>query len=129
MTDTPRITEAEWTILERLWARHPRTAQEVAADLPGRDWSLSTVKTLLQRLTAKGAVGYERTGREFAYHPLVTEAQARRAESATFLNRVFGGALRPMVASLLEDDAIPAEEIEALKALLDGKARRAGSGK
>ncbi|HLO68116.1 MAG TPA: BlaI/MecI/CopY family transcriptional regulator [Holophaga sp.] len=126
MDPAPRITEAEWTIMERLWARHPSTAQEIAADLAdARDWSLSTVKTLLNRLVTKGAVGYTRQGREFAYDPLLTEAQARRAESATFLQRVFGGALRPMVASMLEDGAVSAEEIEALRRLLDEKAKAA----
>lgn len=90
-----------------------------------RDWSPSTVKTLLARLVTKQAVGFNRQGREHLYHPRLSEAVCRRAQSRSFLQRVFGGALQPMVASLLDDGPVDPEELDALRRLLDEKARAA----
>lgn len=126
MNGTPRISDSEWLVMKQLWAQHPRTAQELAAVLDAETaWNISTVKTLLNRLVGKGAIGFTKQGREFRYHPLLSEADCRRTESHSFLQRVFGGSLRPMLATFLEDESISAEEMEALKGLLDQKAKAA----
>lgn len=126
MDNTPRISDSEWLVMKQLWAQHPRTAQELSAALEVETaWNISTVKTLLNRLVGKGAVGFTKQGREHRYHPLFSEADCRRTESHSFLQRVFGGALRPMLATLLEDESISAEEMQALKAMLDQKAKAA----
>jgi len=53
-----RVSDAELKVMEVLWASNrPLTAAEVAERIPaGQAWSLATVKTLLSRLTAKGAI-------------------------------------------------------------------------
>jgi BlaI family transcriptional regulator, penicillinase repressor len=127
MDSLPRISDSEWLVMKRLWDVHFGTAQEIATALTEETaWNISTVKTLLNRLVSKGAVGFTKAGREHRYHPLLTEDECRRAESKSFLKRVFGGSLRPMLATLLEDESISAKEVEALKALLEQKAKSAG---
>lgn len=124
MTYIPPITDAEWRIMQALWARTPQTAQDLVATLADeRDWSPSTVKTLLARLVTKQAVGFTRQGREHHYHPLLSETACRRDQSRSFLQRVFGGALEPMVATLLDDGPVDPGELDALRRLLDEKAR------
>jgi BlaI family transcriptional regulator, penicillinase repressor len=45
------------------------------------------------------------------------------AASATFLQRVFGGSLQPMLAHFVRQRKLSRKEIEQLKRLLDGKER------
>jgi len=103
-----------------IWAKHPATASDVIESLsPSSSWKPKTIMTLLNRLTKKGALAYEKRGRAYHYYPLVEEAECVKAESQTFLQRVHGGALKPMLANFLEDAKLSDQEIEELKALLD----------
>jgi len=118
----PRISESEWVVMKVLWQKHPQTAGEVIQALEGKaSWGPATIKTLLNRLVGKGALGFEKQGREYLYHPKVEEKECVRAESASFLDRVFGGALAPMLASFLEEESISPAELERLKKVLEAK--------
>ena len=53
--------------------------------------------------------------------PLVKEADCVKAVSESFLERVFGGSLRPMLAHYVEHETLTAAEIKELKRILDQK--------
>lgn len=130
MGGMPQISEAEWVVMKALWAKSPQTAAELAESLRGTTgWKTSTVKTLLNRLVAKKAAGFTAQGKAYLYHPLVSEAECAKEESRSFLRRVFGGALTPMVAHFVEDNALTPEQIRELKALLEkAECERTGGG-
>jgi BlaI family penicillinase repressor len=122
MTKTPRISESEWLVMQELWRKSPQTAAEVIAALKDqRDWGTATVKTLLNRLVTKGALGFAKQGREYAYSPTVTRESCVQAESRSFLARVFEGAVTPMVAAFLEKETLSKDDLQALRRLLDEK--------
>ena len=106
-----------------VWAKAPCTAGEVIAALVRADpsWHPKTIKTFLSRLTEKRALGFRKEGRAYIYRPLVTENECVSAVSETFLERVFGGALKPMLAHFVERKKLSAEEIRELKKLLKEK--------
>ncbi|MBB3764187.1 BlaI/MecI/CopY family transcriptional regulator [Sphingomicrobium lutaoense] len=115
-----RVSEAEWEIMEALWASpEPLTAADVSVKVPEeRQWSLATVKTMLSRLAAKGAVTHRRQGRRYLYSAAVDRAAAVGHESRRLVDRMFGGRLSPMVARLAEDDALSPEDVEEIEQLL-----------
>jgi BlaI family transcriptional regulator, penicillinase repressor len=123
MKTTPRISETEWEVMRVVWAKHPITAAEIIEALTRQDatWHHKTIRTLLGRLVQKQALGYEPAGRAYIYEPRVSEATCVAAASASFLNRVFGGALSPMLAHFVQHRKLSRKEIEELKRLLDGK--------
>ncbi|HIJ64625.1 MAG TPA: BlaI/MecI/CopY family transcriptional regulator [Candidatus Hydrogenedentes bacterium] len=123
MKKLPRISEAEWQVMRVLWAEAPQTANDVVEALDNTDWSPKTVKTLINRLVRKGALGFDKDGRVYHYYPLVQEKDCVRAESRSFLQRVFGGAVTPMVAAIIEDEDLTPEEIAELRRILDEKGR------
>ena len=107
-----------------LWAQSPATANNVIKALSGKtSWNPKTTRTLLNRLVHKKALGFERRGREYHYFPLVDERTCVRAESRSFLQRVYGGSLRPMLAAFLQEQDLSPEEIAELKRILDEKGR------
>jgi len=124
MKAIPRISESEWQVMRSLWAKNPSTANEVVELLSATTtWKPKTIKTLLNRLVKKKALGFERRGREYHYYPLVSEAACVRAESYSFLRRVYGGALKPMLAAFLENEDLSSQDIKELKGILERKER------
>lgn len=106
-----------------VWAKAPCSAGEVITTLLNADpsWHPKTIKTFLSRLVGKKALGFRKEGRAYLYLPLVTENECVSAASETFLERVFGGALKPMLAHFVGRKRLSTEEIRDLKKLLEEK--------
>jgi BlaI family transcriptional regulator, penicillinase repressor len=125
MPATPKISDSEWLIMEVLWRRHPASAVEVAQELNSRtQWQDQTVRTMLRRLIDKGAVGYKAEGKVYYYKPVVSREQCVRVESRSFLERVFGGAAKPLLVQMVQDADLSNEDIAELKKLLAKKEKK-----
>ena len=112
-----RISDAEAAVMMVLWDSSPLTAQDIVERVD-KDWSATTVKTLLARLVAKKAVGHEADRRRYLYRPLIARHDYLAGESRQLIDRLFGGRVSPLVAHLVERDGISAEEIAEIRALL-----------
>lgn len=114
-----RISDAEHAVMEVLWQEAPLAASEVAERVrPHRCWSIRTVKTLLSRLLAKGALAHEEEGRRYLYRPTLSREDFVARESTRLLDRMFGGRVTPLVAHLAERDQLSPKDIEEIEALL-----------
>jgi BlaI family penicillinase repressor len=125
MKKPPRISEAEWAIMQVLWAHSPATANEII-EAPSVQKSLhpQVARTLINRLVKKGAVGFRKEGRAHLFLPLVKESDCVSAVTESFLARVFGGSLQPMVAHFVEQDKLTDDEIDRLQRLLRKKRKQ-----
>jgi BlaI family penicillinase repressor len=126
MKALPKITETEWEIMRVIWKHHPITATDIVNKLVGHDptWHPKTTRALLARLVEKGALDYEPQGRAYVYEPLVTESECIAAASQSFLERVFGGSLRPMLAFFVEQRCITKKDLEELSEMLETRANK-----
>ncbi len=114
-----RISEAEHAVMEALWDAHPASASDVCdAVCAKRDWSLATVKTLLSRLVAKGAIRSEPDGRRFLYSPVIERSDYVGGESRRLVDRLFGGRAAPLFAHLAEQEALTEDDLAEIEALL-----------
>ena len=118
---TPDISESEWSVMEALWERAPQTASEVTKTLrPTMSWAENTVRTLLTRLVDKGALKTaENDSGTRIYAPAVKREACVRAESDSFLQRIFGGAAKPLLVHFAQNSKLTPEEVQELKKLLD----------
>jgi len=122
MTKTPRISEAEWEVMKVLWERSPLTANEIVEVLSRKTpWQRETIRTLINRLVQKGAIAFEKKDRQYHYSPLAGEAECVRAETKSLLKRVRPGSIEPMLAALVEEQRLSAEQIARLRRILDEK--------
>jgi predicted transcriptional regulator len=121
--------ETEWDLLEVLWAAERATAREVADALAEkRSWAVSTTKTLLDRMVAKGLVSARQVGNVWEYSPAVARVEARRSAWAEFVAKAFGGAASPALHFLAKDAKLSKKELAELRALLDAKPTGKGDG-
>ncbi len=107
--------------MEVLWEQSPKTAGDVIKVLrESTGWADNTIRTLLTRLVEKGALkikGPEAGAR--LYLPAVKREACVRAESETFLQRVFQGAAKPLLLHFAATAKLSTEEVQELKRLLD----------
>ena len=114
-----QVTDAEWKIMECLWDHSPQTMGEITATLePATGWTRQTVITLLKRMTEKGAVSMDDTGRAKKYTPLITREEASAEETHKLLNHVFSGKASLLVNQLVDSGDLSAKDLqEILKAM------------
>ena len=64
MEKLPKISESEQIVMKSIWAENPVTANQIIEVLSETtNWKPNTIKTLVNRLVNKGAVGFEKRGR------------------------------------------------------------------
>jgi BlaI family transcriptional regulator, penicillinase repressor len=123
---TVELTEAEWSVIKAVWENEPCTAPAIQDRLFGPTrWTYSTVRTLMDRMVAKGALKAHKEGKLTIYQSAVTRAQAQRGELFYALKHAFNGALTPMVQCLLEYNKLDAGELEKLELLIKSKKKTA----
>ena len=64
----PRISEAELVVMKVVWNQAPITTNQVVGALEHQvHWKPKTIHTLLRRLVRKGALAFEKQGREYLF--------------------------------------------------------------
>ncbi len=124
MAEIPRISESEHIVMKVIWAENPIASNLIIEKLSKTTtWKPKTVSTLLNRLLKKGAIGYEGSGRKYRYYPLIRESDFVRTESRSFLKRVFGGSVKPLLATMAQNEDLTLKDIEELKRIVEEKKR------
>ncbi|SRR6266542_4015329 len=124
---TIELTEAEWTIIKAVWEHEPCAAPAIQEKLHKQtQWAYSTVRTLMDRMVAKGLLTAEKLRNLTLYRSAVTRAQAQRGELLYALKNAFNGALTPMLQCLLDTDDLSSKELAELEALIKAKKKKAG---
>lgn len=118
-------TELELSMLKILWQRAPQTVDDVRQALAaaGRDLTYSSVITVLNIMVRKKYLRRTKRGRAFEYLPLVEEQGVHRSMLTDLLNRVFDGSAQAVVLELLETSDIDSDELNAIRRLINRKAK------
>jgi BlaI family transcriptional regulator, penicillinase repressor len=116
---TPRISDAEWDVMEVVWELGSVTPAEVIDRVAGpRGWNHRTVRTLLSRLVEKRALRREGAGARSVYQAAVSRRRCVRAQGRSFLNKVFGGDAALLLIHFAQEAKIDPDDLERLKKLL-----------
>jgi predicted transcriptional regulator len=120
------LTDAEWRIIKAVWDNEPCAAPAIQEKLfPRTKWTYSTVRTLMDRMVAKGLLTTEKIRNLSLFRSAVTPAQARRGEVAHALKHAFDGAMAPMFQCLLDTHKLGPDELSELEALIKARKRHA----
>ena len=113
------IAETEWKVMEVLWAGSMLTIGEIKDALADSEWSDSTIKTLVRRLSKKGAVGIDDSQGQFLYYPLVNEEECKLKETKNLINRIYNGSVKMLMANLVSESKLTDEETKKLMDIID----------
>jgi BlaI family penicillinase repressor len=116
------LTEAEWAIMQAVWDNQPCAAPTVQEELLSRkNWSYSTVKTLMDRMVTKGLLSTERIRNLILYRSAITRKQAQKGEIMRAVKRAFDGAFTPMMQFLLDSNRLSQKQLSELEAMIKSK--------
>jgi predicted transcriptional regulator len=119
----PELTELHLDIMRVLWERGPATVAEVHQALAARGLAQATISTLLRRLEKKGVITHDKVGREYAYRPLLTIDDARRALVTEITKRMLPDTVPALIHALWKKRKVSPTELAEVKALIEAKER------
>lgn len=114
------LSETEWHVLESLWAGAPKVGSQITADMSEKKgWSRSTTLTMLRRMTEKGLISCDDSGKMKTYMPLLGREEAVKKETKHFLDRVYQGSVSMLLNGFVQKQELTTEEIQELRKILD----------
>lgn len=126
MDQNVTIAPSEWELMRLVWTKKTITSREIINLMQQkRDWSDSTIKTLLNRLVKKGLLSTEKTGNRFVYRATVEEVAAMDHETQMLFDQLCSMKVGTTVAHLLKHLTLTQKDIADLQAILDQKATTA----
>jgi BlaI family penicillinase repressor len=121
----PSISESEWEIMNVLWDKAPQTANDIILSLQeSTDWKPKTIRTLLDRLVQKDVVGVNKDQRVYTFYPLYSQEECQRAETESFIKRIYGGTMKSMLVQFIHEDTLSDDEINELRTILNKKPKK-----
>lgn len=114
-----RVSESEKIVMEVLWQESPLSSLDVVERLLDHGWNEKTVKTFLNRLVKKNVVSFEKDGRRYLYSPIVVREVFLAQESEGFLDKIFKGDMKELLATFVHNKQLSEQELVYLRELLD----------
>ena len=114
-----KLFDAELRLMEVIWERETVSAKEVSLIAAERfGWNKNTTYTVIKRLIDKDVLRRDEPG--FICSAKLGKADVQKAETETLIEKLFGGSKKAFFAAF-SDDNLSADEVEALRALIDKK--------
>lgn len=115
-----KLPDAELEVMQAVWECTPPVSRaDIEAILQeSHPMAPTTLLTLLTRLSEKGFLRIEKTGRRSQYIPLVKKDRYLAEQSRRFLDKLCGGSLSAFATALC-DSGLTREEIDELRDLLE----------
>lgn len=113
-----QISESELVLMNIIWknggsALYACIMEELEKD--HNEWKKNTVLTLLSRLIEKKFLKIRKIGRRNEYMSLVTQQEYQAAQTHCFVNKIYGGNVKGLVSTLLQQDILSADELREIE--------------
>ena len=114
------LPPSEWQVMRAVWSvDRPLKPMEVLALVEAETgWRLSTVRTILRHLAAKGALKEKMIGGTNFYSPLLFEEDLRVAEGERVIEQFFDGTLAGLMSCFIETGRVSTDELREIHDLI-----------
>ncbi len=120
-------TPNELEILHVIWQRGPSTVRQVMNILnETRHRAYTSILSLMNIMYEKGLLKREPKGNAFVYKNKATQKKTLAAMVADLVRRGFDGSASAMVAHLLEQAGLSADELEEIRKTIAAYSRKRG---
>jgi BlaI family transcriptional regulator, penicillinase repressor len=118
MSTDLHLTQRELDIMSVLWDLGEATVTEVR-DRIDPELAYTSVSSMIRTLELKGYVSHRRgEGKTHVYFPAVDAETAGESTLSRVLDKIYGGSPIKMLAHLVEQRKLSAEELARMRALL-----------
>ncbi len=118
----PRLTPAEFEIMNTVWEAGEITATEIQQEIntkQGRDLRRATIQVQLGRLEEKGWLTHRKEGNKFIFLSTTPRNEAAASIAHDIGERIFNGSRIKLFKALFSKSGISPDEIRQMRKLLD----------
>lgn len=120
------ISDSEWEVMRIIWTLEPVSSTKIIQELQAKkDWSESTIKTLLRRLVKKDLLHTTKEGRHFIYSANVNQTQVMTEAAEELLNRMCDMHKGEVLLQLIANSPISKSDLSKIKGFIDTKEKDA----
>lgn len=117
-----QYSPSEWQILRVVWANPECTSQTIINTLTQSfPWSISTIKTLINRLLQKNTLTAKKEGKKFLYTASISETEALQIELEKLFDNVCQRNHGQILSQALNQYTFTKKEIQNLQNILQTK--------
>lgn len=112
-----KISDAEYEIMKIIWGEEGEVTTADIIEKLGKDnfWKHTTILTLAKRLVDKNVLKVRKEGRVNYYSPTISKDEYKSYQANDFIEDMYGGSIKSLVASLYNNKKIDEEDIKELK--------------
>ena len=120
----PPLANAELAVMDLLWRNDRLTARQIREQLypDATKAQHGTVQKLLQRLEDKGYVERDRSLFVHLFSAAISRQTYAGQQLESLADKLTAGSFAPLITHLVEEKKISREEIDRIRAILDGQA-------
>ena len=120
------ISDSEWEVMRIVWTLGETNTKQILNELQAKkDWTDSTIKTLIRRLVQKGWLNTKQDGRRYIYTATVNQTEMMYNEAKTLLNRMCDMHKGEVILKLLEDFPLSKGDLMKMKKEISQKEKTA----
>ena len=114
------LTDTELELMLILWKLEEASVHDVIAALPPtRNMAYTSASTIIRILEKKGFVANRKLGKAHLYSPTLDKKEYESRTLGHVVGRLFENTPAALVARLIDDHQLSAEEVAELQRLLD----------
>lgn len=120
------ISNSEWEAMRIIWTLEPVSSTKIIQELQEkRDWSESTIKTLLRRLVKKDMLKTSKDGRRFIYSSQVKQTQVMTEAARELLNQMCDMDKGEVIWQLIKESPISQSDLAKIQEIVSEKEKTA----
>lgn len=120
------ISDSEWEVMRIVWTLGETNTKQILKELQAKkDWSDSTIKTLIRRLVQKGWLSAKHEGRRYTYQATVNQTEMMYQEAKNLLNRMCDMHKGEVILKLLEDSPVSKGDLIKMEKEINQKEKTA----
>ena len=112
-----KISDAEYEIMKIIWDEEGEVTTACIIERLGEDnpWQHTTILTLAKRLVDKNVLKVRKEGRVNYYSPTISKDEYKSYQADDFIEDMYDGNVKSLIASLYDNKKIDKEDIKELK--------------
>jgi len=119
-----RLTIAEEQVMKYIWKLERSYMKNILDEFPEPKPAVTTVATLLKRMTVKGIIGFEQHGSNRLYFPLVRKSDYFSSHIKNIISNYFNNSASQFASFFTTETNLSGKELKELRDLVDKQIKR-----
>ena len=108
------LTKVELHLMNILWDKGEATVQQLHDEQGDAKTAYTTTLSMMQVLTRKGIVAFEKVGKANVYRPLLSRDEYINSFVTEAKDTVFGGSMRNLFSFFVKSEHLSKDELRAI---------------